>query len=112
MTATARASNFYGVRIQPSFYDQGTWLEAEELAYNTYSGTHWGSGRRCKALFPDGKARIVRIGIPDTYFSIPGHDSRGNKGCVTFDELDNGSRVIRWIPYPRDSELGRKRGDV
>lgn len=98
VTYNPRRTSFYGMRIQPSFYDRGTWIEPEERAYNTYSGTHWGSDRRCMALFPDGKTRIVRIGIPDTYFSIPGHDSRGRKGFVSFDESDNGERFITWTP--------------
>lgn len=54
-------------------FDKGTWLDEESLAYNTANGGHWHSNRRAKAVCSDGKLRTVVCGIPDTYFSIPGH---------------------------------------
>jgi hypothetical protein len=77
-----------------SHYANGTWIEPEELAYNTYSGTHWGSGRRAAALCNDGKVRIIRIGIPSMWFAIPGHDSRGNTGAITMDETETGEPFV------------------
>ena len=49
-----------------SHMGRGTWLEPEELCH-----PHGGRHRRAKAVFPDGKLRIVRCGLPDTFFSIP-----------------------------------------
>ena len=46
-----------------------TWIEPEERAY-TSRGSQL---RRGRALFPDGRIRAFRAGIPDTYFSIPAH---------------------------------------
>lgn len=63
-----------------------TWIGNEQAAYCTPTGTHWGSRRRGLVRFPDGKLRRVTLGIPDTWFSIPGHDSRGRVGFVTSDE--------------------------
>jgi hypothetical protein len=51
--------------------EHGTWLDREELAYNTRTGSACGSGRRAKARCFDGTLRIFQVGIPDTFFSIP-----------------------------------------
>jgi len=48
-----------------------TWLEPEELAYNTYAGGPCGSGRRARVRCPNGRLHIVRAGVPDTYWTIP-----------------------------------------
>lgn len=45
-----------------------TYLAPEEHAY-----PHGRRTRRCKAICPDGKIRVVWAGIPDTYFTIPAH---------------------------------------
>ena len=50
-----------------------TSLQSEERAYNTYAGGHSRSNRRARAICADGKVRTITVGIPDTYFSIPGH---------------------------------------
>ena len=70
-----------------------TWIDKEELAYSTPSGSHWGSKRKGRVLFPDGKLRIVTLGIPDTMFSIPGHDSSGGVGFVSVHDGD-----FEWTP--------------
>ncbi len=36
-------------------------------------------------IFPDGKKRIVRLGVPDTYFTIPAQSSHGRIGFVTLE---------------------------
>ena len=51
----------------------GSWLGPEELAYSSYSGSPSGSRRRAYARLQDGSYRIVVVGVPDTYFSIPGY---------------------------------------
>lgn len=50
-----------------------TRIDAEELAYNTYTGAHSRSNRRGRVRFPDGVIRTVTLGIPDTFFTIPAH---------------------------------------
>lgn len=60
-----------------------TWIEDESLAYNTYSGAPTGSNRRGKVRFPDGKLRIVRLGVADTYFSVPAKPNHGKIGFVS-----------------------------
>jgi hypothetical protein len=63
-----------------------TWIDPEELAYNTYGGSPSGSGRRGKVRFPDGKLRIVRLGVPDTACTIPAKPSRGRVGFIMVDQ--------------------------
>ena len=48
-----------------STYSNGTWIDPEEYAYPN-GGMH----RRARVMF-NGKLRMARAGIPDTYFSIP-----------------------------------------
>lgn len=48
----------------------GTWLDPEELAYP--AGSLRQSRRRAWARCSDGVRRTIKVGIPDTYFSIPG----------------------------------------
>jgi hypothetical protein len=50
-----------------------TWLDPEELAYNTRTGGHSRSRRKARVLCSDGRYRTVTVGIPDTYYTIPGH---------------------------------------
>ena len=64
-----------------------TYLAPEEHAY-----PHGGQNRRCRAICPDGKARTVWAGIPDTYFTIPAHCRIGGKyaaGYLTVAGLDD-----------------------
>ena len=62
---------FYGMPVPRMELANGTWLDREELAYNTHTGSACGSGRRARAKCFDGKLRIFQVGIPDTFFSIP-----------------------------------------
>lgn len=69
-----------------SLYENGTNLESEELGYP--SGAIM-AGRRARARCEDGVIRTIRIGIPDTFFSIPGRTQvRGKtvKGFVHVEE--------------------------
>lgn len=47
-------------------YAGDTWLEAEEFAY-----PNGGFTRRARVRMPDGRLRVVRCSLPDTFFSIP-----------------------------------------
>ena len=67
-----------------------TWIDPEEKAYNTRNGSHWRSGRRARALCADGVVRTIVVGIPDTYFSIPGHTNVKGRRVVGYVYLDNG----------------------
>lgn len=49
-----------------------TWLDDEELAYSTATGTPHGSRRRAYVRCEDGSLRTATVGVPDTFFSIPG----------------------------------------
>jgi hypothetical protein len=62
---------FYGMPMPRIELENGTWLDREELAYNTYTGAPTGSGRKAYAKCFDGKRRTFSAGIPDTFTSIP-----------------------------------------
>lgn len=85
---------YLGSHQEPQFFEHGTWLEPEEMAYPSGSIS---AGRRAAALFPDGKVRIVQVGIPDTFFSIPARAKIKGKtvtGWVGFDETRRGQIVV------------------
>lgn len=68
---------------------QHTYIDPEELAYNTPTGAHSNSNRHGKVMCSDGKIRTVTLGVPDTYFSIPAHmrwDGMYVSGYVTCDD--------------------------
>ena len=65
-TPQPRAIRYYGMPCRPIELSLGTWIEPEEAAY-----PNGGFKRRAYVLFPDGKLRVVRCSIPDTWFSIP-----------------------------------------
>lgn len=58
-----------------------TWIDAEELAYG--EGPLRESPRRGMVRFDDGKVRPVRLGVPDTAFSIPARSGAGKYGFVS-----------------------------
>ena len=71
-----------------------TYIDPEERAYNTLSGGHSRSNRRGKVLCEDGRVRTARLGIPDTYFTIPAHtriNGRYITGWVTAPTTDGGA---------------------
>jgi hypothetical protein len=74
--AKPRSANYYGMRSEPTIGAQGTWLEPEEITYPSGAMI-----RRCRALCEDGKLRVIRCGIPDTFFSI-----RASGGFITSKE--------------------------
>jgi len=82
----------------------GTWIDPESVAYPSGALS---AGRRCKAVCPDGRLRVCRIGLPDTFFSIPararydGETKRGfvtiDSGVVTFNQNSNTTGWKRWV---------------
>lgn len=68
------------------WYKGETWIDREELAYDVPLAL---SPRRGYVRFPfDGKLRLVRLGVPDTYFTIPARVKLHRKtvtGLVWFD---------------------------
>jgi hypothetical protein len=60
-----------------------TWIDSEELAYNTRSGAPSRSNRRGFVRFPDGRLRFVRLGVADSAWTIPARPSHGRLGHVT-----------------------------
>ena len=75
-----------------------TWIDSEERAYNTYSGAHSRSDRRASVRFPDGKLRIVRVGIPDTYFTIPAHGRVSGRYVRGFVSVDTDANELTFTP--------------
>lgn len=65
--APPRTCTALGITCQPTEFLNGTWLESESFCYFPYGGKR----RRARALCPDGKLRVLRCGIPDTFFTIP-----------------------------------------
>lgn len=81
---------------------QNTYIDPEELAYNTYHGGHSRSNRRGRVLFPDGKIRSVTLGVPDTFFTIPAHARINGKyvsGFVSVDTHHDPEPEYIFIPY-------------
>jgi hypothetical protein len=58
-----------------------TWIESEAFCY-----PNGAFDRRCRVRFPDGKLRIVRCGIPDTFFSLPVRKSDGDGFVMVADD--------------------------
>jgi hypothetical protein len=56
----------WGQYHEASRWDDGTWLEPEQMCY-----PGGGRNRRAYARCPSGKLQLVKAGIPDTFFSIP-----------------------------------------
>lgn len=74
----------------------GTWLQAEELAYDV-SLTN--SPRRARVRCPDGRLRVVTCGIPDTYFSIPARAKVNGTTVGGFVHMDTEKGEFRFTPY-------------
>lgn len=83
----------------------GTWLDAEELAYP--SGSLYAGRRAYAELSPNphnpvvlayGARRIVRVGIPDTYFSIPARLRTSGRTIAGFVSVDTTREVYTFTP--------------
>jgi hypothetical protein len=72
-----------GAHEAPRLCNGDTWIEAESFCYPG-GGMH----RRARALCPDGKLRIIRCGIPDTFFTVPckggGYLTNDTTGVLVF----------------------------
>lgn len=90
---------------KPTEYANGTWIEPEEMAYPNGAFT-----RRAKCLFPDGKLRIVRCSIADTYFSIPAKGKIGKLRLEGFIMADG--PALYFHPYQRFNEYGHFHGFI
>lgn len=75
-----------------------TWLDREELAYGTPTGSCHGSRRRARALCDDGKLRTFAVGVPDTYFSIPAVGKWAGKYAKGYVYTD-GNGVLRFYRH-------------
>jgi len=84
-----RVGNLYGMRDEPMI-NKHTWLEGESFAY-TPNGSQM---RRCMAICPDGKIRVVLCGIPDTYFSIPAHCTIKGKYTTGYVSSDSDGEFV------------------
>lgn len=65
-------------------YGRGTYIQDEFMAY-----PNGGQTRACRAIFPDGVARRVWAGIPDTMATIPAHGRVGKtyvRGHILLEE--------------------------
>jgi hypothetical protein len=90
-TPKPRTGYYYGSKIYAVDGANGTWLEGEEFAY-----PNGGMTRRAYVRCEDSQMRVVRCGIPDTYFSIPAYarvQGRRVKGFVTSSE-DDGFKFV------------------
>lgn len=91
-TPQPRTACFMGMREAPSLMGKGTWLEAESFCYPG-GGMH----RRARAVCPDGKLRVLRCGIPNTFFTVP---VKGG-GYLTIDE-----DVVHYHPPKKKAQAG------
>ena len=113
-----------------------TWIGPETDAYNTYDGSHSNSNRRGEVLWPDGKVRMVTLGVADTYFTIPAHGRyrgryvagsvsqedgefqftptnrmiREALKCLAGEPADDAWFVSEWGKSPREALAGRGGG--
>lgn len=98
-----------GEDVGPTRYRLGsTWIEPEELAYSSPTGAPSGSQRRGLVRFArDGRLRIVRLGVADTYFSIPARPAHGRIGTVQVGEFNGCEEFIFYeFPYFTSVEAG------
>jgi Glycosyltransferase family 9 (heptosyltransferase) len=83
---TTRMSLYSPGGETPNTFPDGTWLEAESFAY-----PNGGFTRRAYASFPDGSKKVVKVSIPDTFFTIPASRPAGSyldlRGQTTLPEL-------------------------
>jgi len=73
-----------------------TWIDAEELAYNVPLQR---SPRRAFVYCPDGRLRTARLGIPDTYFSIPARLSAHGRTITGYVTTTDDGADFEFRPY-------------
>jgi hypothetical protein len=93
-----------GMRITNVEGANGTWLEGEEFCY-----AGGGLCRRARVECEDGKLRVVRCSIPDTYFSIPAVATikgKAVKGFVSSKDVGDDDRAL--FTFTPTSSRGRR----
>jgi len=93
-TLKPRQGSYLGMPIVNNEFLDKTWLEGEEFCYP--SG---GMKRRAYARCADGKNRLFKAGIADTFFTIPA-TGRGVKGFLSID--DNSLKFTELPQSPAD----------
>ena len=76
-----------------------TYIEDESKAYNTYHGGHSRSNRRGRVRFSDGQLRMVRLGVPDTFFTIPAHAVVRGKYASGFVSVNTETEEFEFTQY-------------
>lgn len=84
----------------------GTWLESESFAYPAGGFTRRAyvelrQNPNNPIVLPYGRRYVVRVSIPDTYFSIPARlriAGRTVKGFVSVDDTDSGTSRFTFTP--------------
>ena len=79
-----RGGNYLGMPLTAIHAESDTWVEDEAITY-----PRGGMTRRCYAVCPDGKRRVVRCGPANTFFSLPAVcrlDGKLVKGIVVLSE--------------------------
>lgn len=90
-----RKGSFHGMTIGGRHYPDGSWLEDEAFAL-----PDGGFTRRAKARCEDGKLRVFRCSMPDTYFSIPARGKIGGKIVEGF--LSGGEEGLTFTQHEND----------
>lgn len=74
-----------------------TYIDHEARAYNTRNGGHSRSNRKGVARFMGTSQLVtVRLGVPDTYFSIPANTRWHNKYLSGFVVHDEETGYVFW----------------
>ena len=76
-----------------------TWIEPEEFAYP--SGALRNSQRRARVRCPDGALRIARLGVADTFFTVPARVDVRGKRVAGFVSVDRDGGEYHFTPSKR-----------
>lgn len=76
-----------------------TYIDDEAKAYNTPNGGHSRSNRKGIVRFADGKLRTVRLGVPDTFFTIPAHATVNGKYASGFVSVNTETEEFEFTQY-------------
>lgn len=81
-----------------------TWIDPEEYAYP--AGSLRQSRRYCAARCPDGKIRRVKVGAPDTFFSIPATARVSGRTVAGFVSVSDSTGDFTFTPYTYRKNAG------
>jgi hypothetical protein len=103
MRKVAKPRQLTGIhRDSPVIYQGKTWLEPEEWTYPS-GGFH----RRALVRCPDGKYRVVKCSVADTYWTIPAHlvyKQKHVSGYVSTDEKDPELEFV-FLPSGKNKDI-------